>query len=380
VENDSIVIDKIKIGDISEIKTERVKSEKIAQDNLIDSYLEGKSLILNRESIEESFDIILAHNTEELLKISTQSDKQELNVNLNEEQFAFCSRSTYVYIEYHHDDTIIQSNKRWISTQTLELTPRRMDIERIQKSDGRFGLITFLNKLEQFTDDSEWFYYLLQRVNFEKLGSLEPMRRRLIQRKYDYEEDIEYEIPPKTDIVSSFENKFRKNNKTIKDTLGSINEIQIDEFDKLFNQFLAWSKVVIWFVLRNKAFIDNLRFIRANMDEFLKIVWRLNKYNEFTVHLDKIHFWHHLLLFCYLIFRFQKKVGYMESNKGVVEVFFRTTRALLQNFQVDHQMIESSEMSLAIKEYEEFEDLEIDLSGMEQVFREEFGVSVLKIN
>ncbi|KER05361.1 hypothetical protein AAA799E16_01997, partial [Marine Group I thaumarchaeote SCGC AAA799-E16] len=274
-------------------------------------------------------------------------------------------------------EKVIQSNKRWISTQTLELTPRRMDIERIQKSDGRYGLIAFLNKLEQFTDDPEWFYYLLQRVKFEKLGSLESVRRRIIQRKFDDEEDSEYEQPPKTDIVSNFKNKFQKNNKTIKESLEST-EIQIEEFDKLFNQFLSWSKVVTWFVLRNDVFIDNLRFIRVNIDEFLKIVQRLSEDDEFKIHLDKINFWHHLLLFCYLIFKFHKKAGFMQKNKGVVKVFSDTTNEVIQSFQITHQSIESSEMSLAIKEYEEFEDLKIDLPEMEQIFREEFRANILK--
>jgi len=35
-------------------------------------------------------------------------------------------------------------------------------------------------------------------------------------------------------------------------------------------------------------------------------------------------------------------------------------------------------MSLALKEYDEFEGLEIDLDEMERIFREEFGVNVLK--
>lgn len=377
IENDSMTVEPIKIDDIVETTHDNKKSEKIIQDNLLDSYLEGKSLILLRDGTVSPFDVILSHSDEEFLKIPIQSDKQELSINLNETQFTFCSRPTYVFTEFTEDGNLIQSNKRWISTQTLELTPRKMDIERIQKTDGRYGLISFLNKLEQYADDSEWFYYLLQRVKFDKLSTLEPVRRRIIQRKFEDEEDSEYEVTPKTDIVSNFKSKFQKNNKNIKETFES-EEIPIEKFDKLFNQFLAWSKVVTWFVLRNKEFIDNLRFIRANMEEFLKIVQKLNNDDKFKEHLEKIHFWHHLLFFCYLIFRFQKKAGFIQNNKGVVKVFSDTTLDIIQSFQLEHKQINFSEMSLALKEYDEFENLEINFSEMERIFQEEFKAEILK--
>ena len=380
IQNDSIQIEKVGLDEISDTKNEKIESEKIIQDNLSDSYFEDKLLILNRERTDEIFNIVLAHTEEEFLKIPTNSDKQKLEIKLNEKQFLFCSRPTYVYLEYNDNERNIQSNKRWISTQTLELTPRRMDIERIQKSDGRYGLIAFLNKLEQFTDDSDWFYYLLQRVKFEKLSSLEPVRRRLVERKYDYEENLEYEIPPKTDIVSIFKIKFEKNKKTIKDSLESIEELEIEEFDKLFNQFLAWSKVVTWFVLRNEAFVDELRYVRANIEEFLKIIRRLSGENEFKEHLDKIDFWYHIVLFSYLIFKFHKKAGFMQKNKGVVGTFFETTKEIIQDFGINHDQLDIKKMNFVIEEYGEFEDLEIDILEMERMFIEEFKSKIIKNN
>jgi len=316
--------------------------------------------------------VILAHSEDEFLKISIQSEEKEIVVNLNEEQFAFCSKPTYVFIENESN----QSNKRWISTQTLELTPRRMDIERIQKSDGRYGLISFLNKLEQYADDPEWFYYILQKVKFDKLGTLEPIRRRLLQRKFDEEEDSEYEIPPKTDLVSNFKNKFEKNNKNIKESL-EFEKIELDEFDKLFNQFLAWSKIVTWFVLRNEEFVDNLRYVRSNIEEFLKIVRRLSKEKEFRDHLDEINFWYHLVLFSYLIFKFHKKAGFMQKNKGVVRVFSETTKEIIQDFGINHDKIDIKKMNFVIEEYDEFGDLEIDISEMKRIFREEFSSEII---
>lgn len=72
----------------------------------------------------------------------------------------------------------MESTKRWISTQALEITPRRMDIELILKPHGRSGLISFLNKLKKkFADNSQWFYHFLTIFQFEDLGTLESIRR-----------------------------------------------------------------------------------------------------------------------------------------------------------------------------------------------------------
>lgn len=377
IANDNLSVSDLPLDQI-QITPDESKSSSVTHSDILDSYLDGKSLILERDVNTESFKIILGHTNEEFLEIIVKSKDLKLCINLNDIQYDFCSKPTFVYIQYN-DAKNSKSNKRWLSTQTIELTPRKMDIERIQKSYGRFGLISFLNKLEKFSEDSDWFYYLLQRVKFEKLSTLESIRRKLAQRKYENEDDVEYERVSKIDLVTNFKNKFQKNNKTVKETLRTISKIEIMEFDKIFNQFLAWSKVEIWFATKNEMFIDNLRFIRSNIEEILIFYNRLKQNKEFKNHLEKIQFWHHLFLFAYLIYQFQKNAGFLQKNKGVVKVFSDTTREIIQNFKEEHKEIEISEMDLALKEYEEFEDLEIDLIKMERVFREEFESKVLKI-
>ncbi len=68
----------------------------------------------------------------------------------------------------------------------------------------------------------------------------------------------------------------------------------------------------------------------------------------------------------------------MQNNIRVVEIFSETTSDVVHNFEAKHQPITFTEMESAIKEYEEFEELEIDLSDMERIFREEFGANILK--
>ena len=54
-----------------------------------------------------------------------------------------------------------------------------------------------MNKLEKYYGgiEPEWFNYYLQKLNFDKLERLEPMRRKLMDRKTEFEESG-YEIAP----------------------------------------------------------------------------------------------------------------------------------------------------------------------------------------
>ena len=70
--------------------------------------------------------------------------------------------------------------------------------------------------------------------------------------------------------------------------------------------------------------------------------------------------------------------GFMQKNKGVVRVFAETTRDIIQNIQQKHEFIYSSKINETVKEYNEFENLEIDITEMERIFREEFSSEIIK--
>jgi len=68
----------------------------------------------------------------------------------------------------------------------------------------------------------------------------------------------------------------------------------------------------------------------------------------------------------------------MQKNKGVVRVFAETTRDIIQNIQQKHEFIDSAKINETVKEYNEFENLEIDITEMERIFREEFSSEIIK--
>jgi hypothetical protein len=375
IENDSLVINPVSLEQIQETTQEppgKIEPEII---NISDAYLEEKKLILEIDQPSEFTDIVLAHFNEEFLDIPFQTQEKRFAINLNDEQFDFCSRPTYVQILFQKNDQQIKSNKRWVSTQTLELTPRKMDIEKIQKTGGRFGLISFLNKLERFADDPQWFYYFLQRIRFENLNTLEPIRRKLVQRKLETEDEKEYEKPPEINLVSNFRAKFEKRNKEIKESLQQMNEFNQEEFKNQFNQFLTWSKIIIWFTLQEGKFIDNLRFIRSNIEEFLVLYHKIKQNKDAVSYLYKINFWQHLLLLSFLMFLFQRKEGFLEKNLGVVRVFKETTTMLISEFE-NKITFTKEDFNPIIKEYAEFENLEVDLDIMSKFYTEEFAKKI----
>lgn len=56
---------------------------------------------------------------------------QELNA-----EFEFCLKPTFVTLELKLDDRTLVSSARWISTESLELSPRKRDVQRIKESNG----------------------------------------------------------------------------------------------------------------------------------------------------------------------------------------------------------------------------------------------------
>ena len=221
--NKALIVKDIRLEDIISNKQNWQNSsyEKI---RILNAYLDAKvlKLELDYDGNIENGKILLCHADDDPLEIPTKSNEGlKFEINLNEEQFSFCSKNpTYVKIQMEKNGDVLESDKRWISTQILELTPTRGDIQKIINSDGRFHLITFLNKLEKFEDDPEWFYYHLQSSisNFGKFERLEHIRRRIKEWKAETVSS-DYDAAPKTDITNTIEEHLQKKFSTIKDTI-----------------------------------------------------------------------------------------------------------------------------------------------------------------
>lgn len=330
---------------------------------LTEARLEGKDLVIGFESKKPlgKLKILLSHHTKEHLDFSNvEIQNNFIRINLDEPSFSFVSKPTFVILEAEINGIPVKSDRRWISTQDLELKPRRRDIEQIAKSSGRIGLIPFFNQLEKQSEDLGWFLYYLQQIEFDDLlGGLDFARRRLMKRNADAEEEGEaiLEERPQIEAKKALTKIVNRNIKNLKKQFESLS---VDKefphsFEKIFNRFMFLNKISLWFYLSKKSGVDELRHIRVALEEMIKVVRNLSNkdtqsiFNEFLV-------WEHLIIFAYLINQIHKSIWYPQSNRGVYSVFLDTYKEIMQSYGEQKFEDRQFRFEKAIKEYnDEFE-------------------------
>jgi len=205
----------------------------------------------------------------------TLSHKGKFVINLSEDTKRFCEQSAYVTLTLRKGSSktrVLSSNRRWISTQMLEQTPRRRDVNIVEKTNGRIGLISLMNQLNRASEIPTMLLYYLQFLDFDWLAeSLDRHRRRILRRSMGEEglEDEQFsferyvltaeEVLEK--IVDRHEKKFEQ----------MIRKIEINQKDlqtrvrRVFDLYLFLSKIVIWFILRHDVEQEELSQIVRRM-------------------------------------------------------------------------------------------------------------------
>jgi HKD family nuclease len=348
---------------------------------LTDAHLEAKELIIGFEPTVQGVNAVevqLRHQESET-PIRLQTRLQEgriVKTKLEEKTSAFCSEPTFASISIVTKDKTLNSDRRWISTQALELVPRRRDVERIKETNGRFGLITLFNQLHKAAENPEWFLYYIQWVDFESLGeSLNWARRQLLKRIASVEEggEAELEERPEVDVRRILERIIHRHRRHFEKCMS---EIRVDEgfpitLENLFNMFMFLNKVTLWFVVSGRSEIQELRHIRTNLEEFSDLLQELK--GEVPEKQLRSLIWGlqipaHLILLCFVVDDLQRRRGYTTSvdAKWVVAVFRETYTKVLRlcaDIGKPHPLKDMwSELAEAIKEYEEFEDIGFDLA------------------
>ena len=377
VSNKALIVKDIRLEDIISNKQNWQNSsyEKI---RIVDTYLDAKvlKLELDYDGNIDNRKILLCHADDDLLEIPTKSNEGlKFEINLNEKEFSFCGKnSTYVKIQVEKSGDVLESDKRWISTQTLELTPTRGDILKIKNSNGRFHLITFLNKLEKYTDDPEWLIYHLQSyfANFDKFERLERTYRRIKEWKAETVSS-DYDTAPKTD-VKSIEERYQKNFSAINDAIPRCFNRSDSEIKKIFDQFMLASTVIIWSFNHGILNIDCLRHIRVCIEKFTNQCQYLYKDNHsMRQEVDRLRLLEHLLVFSFLINKFHKDAGWYsqwERKKHPEKnVFEKTATDLVKTFELGKKKFLKGDFENEMKkDYDGFENLEISHEDISEYY------------
>lgn len=197
----------------------------------------------------------------------TLSDKGRLMINLSEDTKRFCEQSAFVTLTLRKglSKKTLSSNKRWISTEVLEQTPRKRDVNIVEKTNGRIGLIRLMNQLNRASEIPTMLLYYLQFLDFDWLAeSLDRHRRRIVRRSLG-EEGSEDEMATFERYVLTAEEVLEKIvDRHEKKFEQMIEEIELNEEDlqirvrRMFDLFLFINKIVIWFILRKDVGMEEL--------------------------------------------------------------------------------------------------------------------------
>lgn len=197
---------------------------------------------------------------------------------LENKEKQFCEQSAYVKIKLRKKPSapeFLDSNKRWVSTQYLELTPRNRDIRQIEKTNGRIGLIRLMNQLLKASETPSVFLYYLRYLNFDWLAdSLDDARRRIVKQAFIELEGRDDSIDFERQIVTAaevLEKIVERHDKKLEDLLEQVDEIE--DYDQrifnIFDLFLFLSKVVIWFMVNHEYDYDEVDDIVSRMESLV---------------------------------------------------------------------------------------------------------------
>jgi len=319
----------------------------------------------------------------------TVTKKSQVIVGLSEDVKRYCEQSAYVTLTLSRGSSksVLLSNKRWISTQVLDSTPRKREINLIEKSHGRIGLITLLNQLDKASDISTMLLYYLQFLDFDWLEeSLERTRRRIVRKSID-EEGLEDEIVVSDRfvltakevleiILAKHEQKFDKLIENVEKTKDLDEQVQ-----RIFDLFLFLNKIVIWFILRKDADLSKISGIIHRMKllvgtrkrfwysqnalgYFDKIQELLGR-KKFLALYENMDVLPHFILLSHIILKLAEKQS--DKRKLILEKqlsnILRNT-CVTNNKKKEIAELPKDKMEKVIAEYKEYEDFVFSLKAL----------------
>jgi hypothetical protein len=350
---------------------------------LTEARLKEKTLLLEFEpNVQASEAIINLKHSEGKEKKSLNgkiSGRNSITQELDAECFNFCSKPTFATLEINLNDKTLVSSARWISTESLEFSPRKRDIQRIKESNGRYGLINLLNQFSQSSGSVEFLVYSLQWIDFDDLApNIDWARRRILQRNTGNGDETEGVLFDPTSlepnqIMQKIINRHQKKLQKAMENLDSQEELD-ENLPKVSDLFLFLSKITIWFVQVKPDLIEELRWIWVNSQKMLDTLSELSKDYSKTVEnlVRELSLPEHMIILGYFIDQLQKKQGYDARYPSVVGVFKDTLNRVVQ-FGYKFGCFPNSETSFdrfeeIAKEYREFKNLDIDQDRLFQFF------------
>lgn len=389
--NNSISTERINLDDISPVSTSAFSQIVKPDLELTEAKIENGNLILQFSPVDPCFKLARltikrAVAVESKILNTDLKEKDRICVSLIEDLKRYCQDSCYVVLELRRDQDDLKplvSNKRWISTEIAELIPSNRDVETIRKSDGRFGLIKLLSQLDKATDSPEMFLYYISFIDFEWLYETVGRARKHIVRTADSEihEDQKFMLD-RLRVTPNYvlERILGRHMKKFENLTSEIENTQDlpAKVEKIFNLFMFINKIILWFVLRKKCAIHELRYIcgcTGTIDIFCgKYLDELREVlgNDGTNRLmDRLNALVHVAFLSKIIREIQRNDPiYEQKNAGPVGVFNEVYEKSLKNLCVTQNIRDeivgkvTSGFATAKNEYDEFQTFKLEMSDI----------------
>jgi len=276
---------------------------------------------IGQSSTEEGFDLELAEPTDGSIRCQNERIPQ------------VCQQSAQVQLTLQFEDETLESDARWIALPTLEQTPRPSEVQTVETSDGRDGLLEVLDRLPTWGLICKF----LEDVDFRSMA-VEGGGGRIVSKATGADGDDgleEWDPKGRDEILEEKANTLLERLNTTRQEL-ILQETDPELFESIVNQYIALSKLVLWWDSQEPGEPTHLAKVRAATETIGKFIKSLmGRGGEASGQaLEKEHalFEHTAIITCYIT-ELQKQAGYDSgANANVYAAFQNTNREVLTAF------------------------------------------------
>ena len=247
--------------------------------SLLDAYLEddGKLILeydqtnpehatihLTRSASGNTINIDVSNPTEKRIEVSKAQIEQ------------FCNQSVEVSVTLEYQDRVEHSSKRWVALPSLEQTPRRSEIKTVETSDGRDGLIEVLDRLPTLGYVCDFLENIdIADMSVDTVGGTVTIGEGTVGGSGKEEWDPKSRDELVKSKLQTLLNRFHS-------TQGEIllTPSDPDLFSTFVNQYVAVSKLILWFDTLDQYDLHYVQHIRSIMKEIHELIEVINRYED----------------------------------------------------------------------------------------------------
>jgi hypothetical protein len=328
---------------------------------LTDAYLEsGGALIVEYETTDtdtapEQATITLRHSTEDTTLDIDEPTVDAGSIQSDDDRISeFCEQAAQVRVSVHRGGEVLRSDARWISFPSLQQTPRPSEIQAIERSEGRDGLIDVLDRLPTWGLICKF----LKNVDLRN-ATVSNTGRRITSNSPKAGEAGGMEEWSPLNREELFERKVQTLSSRFEQTHKKllVGPADPETFESFVNQYVTLSKLVLWWESQDLSSFSHLAKIRVATETVGEFISGLhtNPDARAAAALEYEHaLFEHTAVSVRYVEALQRRAGYDTGvNENVYRVFRNTNRDVLRAFaELRGEPTPDDRLSEIIEEYD----------------------------